>query len=186
MTTTERCHLIATESQRERYAAAELGQQGFATHLPLVLEPVRRGRHTRLDRRPLFPGYLFAWFDPRDAARWSVIFRTKGCIAPVRIAGALAALTAGEYAALRALESQDGVIRLDADAAAAPLTPGSRVRVTAGPWAGFLGEVLSLKGAERVRLLLGTLEVEMASRMVDRLGFEDVTVIDTHRGARIG
>lgn len=164
----ERCHLIATEPQRERYAAAELGDGGFATYLPLMLEPVRRGRRTVVDRRPLFPGYLFAWFDPQSA-RWGEIYRTKGCVAPVRIAGALAALSDAQYAALRALEGADGMIQLpEDDAPAQRLAPGETVCVTAGPWAGFLGEVLRLKGDARVRLLLGALEVEMAVRMVDR------------------
>lgn len=165
----DRWYLIATEPQRERYAGAELGQQGFCIYLPLVLEAVRRGRRTSWDRRPLFPGYLFAWFDRADTARWSAIFRTKGCVAPVRIAGALAALTDAQYRGLRGLEAPDGVIRLDDAPPRARLTPGETVRVTSGPWAGFLGEVLSVKSAERVRLLLGALEIEMASRMVDRV-----------------
>lgn len=165
---TERCHLVATEGKRERYAAAELGEAGFDTHLPLVLEPVRHGRRTIEERRPLFPGYVFAWFDPQADARWSEIYRTRGCIAPVRIAGALAALTDEQYEALRALEDADGIIRPQGKPPLR-LAPGETVRVTGGPWAGFLGEVLTMRGGERVRLLLGTLEVEMATRMVDRV-----------------
>jgi transcriptional antiterminator RfaH len=91
---TERWHLIATEPRRERYAAAELEQSDFATHLPLVLEPVRQGRRTIDERRPLFPGYVFARFDPAEG-QWGVIYRTKGCIAPVRIAGAAGSIPAG-------------------------------------------------------------------------------------------
>ncbi|MBV8165225.1 MAG: hypothetical protein JO021_00440 [Alphaproteobacteria bacterium] len=166
--TTDRWHLITTEPQRERYAAGELGHEGFFTYLPLVLEPVRRGRRTILDRRPLFPGYVFTAFDVADAARWGKIQRTKGCVAPVRIAGALAALTSAQYDALRALEDPDGVIRL-AQPVPVRLHAGEQVRVNAGPWSGFLGKVLATKGGERVRLLLGALEIEMASRMVDRV-----------------
>jgi transcriptional antiterminator RfaH len=164
---TERWHLIATEPRRERYAAAELEESDFATHLPLVLEPVRHGRRTIDERRPLFPGYVFARFDPCDG-RWAVIYRTKGCIQPVRIAGALAALTPDQFNALCRLEDADGLIRHPRPVTAG-LTPGETVRVVGGPWSGFLGQVLSLKGAERVRLLLGALEVEMATRMVDRV-----------------
>jgi transcriptional antiterminator RfaH len=163
----ERWHLVATAPRRERYAAAELEQADFATHLPLVLEPVRHGRRTIDEHRPLFPGYVFVRFDPADG-RWAVIYRTKGCIQPVRIAGALAALTAEQFDALCRLEDADGLIRHPRPVAVG-LTPGETVRVVAGPWSGFLGQVLSMKGAERVRLLLGVLEVEMATGMVDRV-----------------
>ncbi len=44
---------------------------------------------------------------------------------------------------------------------------GDQVRVTEGAWAGLVGEILTLRGPERVRLLLGRLEVELAARRVE-------------------
>jgi transcription antitermination factor NusG len=64
--------------------------------------------------------------------------------------------------AIRARADADGVIR----ARRAPdvtFGPGERVRVIDGAWAGLVGEVVRLSGAARVRVLIGSLNTDIAA-----------------------
>jgi transcription antitermination factor NusG len=167
--TGSRWHLVALEPRREAYGRDNLVQSGFEIYLPAVEEVVRHARRTLHAARPLFPGYGFAHFDAVATPDWGRIFRTRGVIGVVRIAGGLAALTREQYGSLRALEDADGLIR-PKRALAARFRAGDQVRVTDGMWSGLVGEVLTMKGPERVRLLLGALKTEIAA---DRVAFAE-------------
>ncbi len=69
----------------------------------------------------------------------------------------------GAIAALRSLADPDGIIR-PRRALAARFRAGDQVRVQDGPWAGLIGEVLTMRGPERARLLFGTLKADIAVR----------------------
>jgi len=164
-----RWHLVALELRREAYGRDNLVQSGFDVYLPVVEEIVRHARRALPAARPLFPGYGFAQFDAVAMPDWGRIFRTRGVVGVVRIAGALAALSPAQYLSLRALEDGDGMIR-PKRALAARFRAGEQVRVTGGAWAGLVGEVLTVKGPERVRLLLGALKTEIAAERVAPAG----------------
>jgi transcriptional antiterminator RfaH len=163
-----RWHLVAFELRQEDFGRGNLVRDGFAVYLPAVEETVRHARRTHSVARPLFPGYGFAQFDETATPDWGRIFRTRGVVGLVRIAGALAALSDAQYDSLRALEDADGLIR-PKRALASRFRVGERVQVTDGAWAGMVGEVLTLKGPERVRLLLGALKTEIAAARVARV-----------------
>jgi transcription antitermination factor NusG len=161
-----RWHLIAVAPRKERFACGEMAASGLPTYLPAIEETVRHARRFVTLARPLFPGYAFAWFDVRDTPAWAPIFRTRGCVGVVRIAGKLASLSPEQYDALRALEDADGVIR-PKRAMARTLGVGDQVRIKDGAWAGFVGQILAVRGPERVRLLLGALEVELQIHRIE-------------------
>jgi transcriptional antiterminator RfaH len=161
-----RWHLVAVAPRKERFACREMGTTGLITYLPAIEETMRHARRIVTQARPLFPGYAFAWFDVRDTPAWAPIFRTRGCVGVVRIAGVPVSLTAAQYDALRALEDGDGVIR-PKRALAQRFSAGDHVRIKDGAWAGLIGRILGVRGAERVRLLLGALEVELATARLE-------------------
>lgn len=150
-------HLIALETRREAYAMDNIAADlGLATWLPRVIEIAYHARRSYEVESPLFPGYGFAWFCEHTPGPWDRLWATRGVIGPVRIAGSLAALPAASCAALKALEGPDGKIR-PKQALRSLFATGDQVRIISGAWAGFVAEVLRMRGPQRVQLMLGKL-----------------------------
>lgn len=135
--------VAATHPQAELWANANLRHRGYRTYLPV--HAVRRRDPTlrtlsRIVDAPLFPGYLFVWFDPRDP--WRPIRETPGvrhlihCGSQVQYApeAAVAALQAGE-AARRMPPTRESLYR-----------PGAACRLDYGPCQGLDAVVLSVSG----------------------------------------
>jgi transcription antitermination factor NusG len=148
-----RWYALAAETGWEELVARRLRAAGHESYCPIeATRPLRR-RSTSAPRRVAFlPGYLFARLAlPRIELR-----DRRGVIGLVRGAGAVMALPDPVIAAIRACEDRDGVIR-GARAPALMFAPGAPVKVTDGAWAGLVGEVMTMRGPERARVLLGRL-----------------------------
>jgi len=127
-------------------AVVNLHRQEIETFMPLQKANLQTNKTPRLV--PLFPGYLFVCFDP-----WRVGLKTVNSTygvlrivpgASSRMGGIPQSLIDG----LQARCDAAGVIRPVAD-----LAPGELVKITTGPFAGFIAEVDQLARSERVRLL---------------------------------
>lgn len=60
-----RWHVVHAMSGREADVAAQIERDGMAAYLPRIERKVRvNARRHRCARRPMYPGYLFAGFDP--------------------------------------------------------------------------------------------------------------------------
>ena len=137
------------EAHRERLALHCLGLNGYTTYLPRLRE--RRASHGRKIeiRAPLFPGYLFlqvvnGWLQ----ARWS-----PG-VAHLIMDGAVPARVPDTVIAQIRESERDGLVELPRRR---ELAPGTRVRVTQGPLAGFGGLYAGQRPRERILVLLTVL-----------------------------
>jgi transcriptional antiterminator RfaH len=129
-------------------AAAQLANQGLVVFLPCLVRTRRHARKFDTVRRPLFPGYLFVKLDAsRD--RWRSVNGTLGVARLIGSAEAPTALPAGVVEAICDACDDNGVM-----ATPDALSPGEEVRVTAGPFAEFVGRLESMDGIGRVRVLL--------------------------------
>src|SRR5262249_36026256 len=145
---TSRWYAVQCLSNREFLAAAQLANQGFVAFLPCLVRTRRHARKFDTVRRPLFPGYLFVRLDSsRD--RWRSINGSLGVGRLVGNAEAPTPLPAGVVEAISDVCDDNGVMEAPDE-----LSPGEEVRVTAGPFAEFVGKLDSLDGAGRVRVLL--------------------------------
>ena len=129
-------------------AAANLTRQGFLTFSPMQKKTVRHARKLKNVLRPVFPGYLFVRFGA-DNSDWRKINSTFGVARLVGFEKSVPApipdtLIAGLQARC---DDQDCLHAPD------DLEIGERVRVVAGAFAGFVGEVENLIGEERIRFL---------------------------------
>ena len=135
-------------------AQAERGlrRQGFELFSPRVMTAIRRKGRLASGSAALFPGYLFAAFDP-DRPAWRAIGSTRGV---ARLVGTTTAgpspVPADLVAGLMARCDAAGVLRPPED-----LEAGTRVRVVAGPFAGLVSEVEGIAPDRRVHLLLDCL-----------------------------
>jgi transcriptional antiterminator RfaH len=135
--------------QREAVAQHFLELAGYAVYLPRVREHrVSHGRKIEI-RPPLFPGYLFVeivvgWWQ----ARWcpGTLGLVMNCGLPVRVPEVV----------LDDIRKREvgGLIELPR---APKFSPGDRVRVLHGPFAGHLGLYAGMKPRERVEVLLAIL-----------------------------
>jgi transcriptional antiterminator RfaH len=140
--------LVQTRPNADAIARRNLERQRFVTFQPLEQRTrVRRGRFVP-ERRPFFPGYLFASY-PEPAAPWSVINSTYGVVRLVSFAGRPALVPETVIRSLREACDGENVIAFGED-----LAEGDRVEIASGSFAGFVGEVLSPTPNNRVLVLL--------------------------------
>ena len=129
-------------------AVANLSRQGFETFMPMQKKTVRHARQLTEVFRPVFPGYLFIRFG-KNRSDWRKINSTLGVAHLVSFEKSMPAPV--PQALMSGLQA-----RCDAKNCLRPpddLKIGEQVRMAAGAFAGFVGEVEKLIGDDRIRLL---------------------------------
>lgn len=135
---------IWTRSRHEQVVRGQLERKGYEAFLPTIPKWSRwKDRKKKIDW-PLFPGYCFAKFDPRD--RLSIV-QCTGVVSIVSFDGEIAPIPDVEIDGIRTLVDSD--LQYDP----CPLIrEGMVVEVTHGPLKGVVGRLLR-KGAH-ARLML--------------------------------
>jgi len=133
----------------ERLALHFLKLSGFEVYLPRLREQrIRQGRRVEVTP-PLFPGYAFVVIE----LQWHAAHRAPGTLGLVMNGGGPAHVSDEIIAELRSRE-RDGLIELTKPRG---LCMGSRVKITAGPFAGQLGLYAGMRPRDRVTVLLSLL-----------------------------
>ena len=161
---------VQTKPNAINIARRNLTRQGFINFAP-TSEVTRRHRDGfRTQQAPLFPGYIFVATD-EHALRWRAINSTYGVSRIVSFSGTPAPLPRGFVAGLRARCDADDRILPEPEPSA--FTPGEDVRITVGPFANLIGEILKLSSDRRVILLLdllgGKIRVTVSHEHLTRL-----------------
>jgi transcription antitermination factor NusG len=135
---------VWTPSRHEARVLDQLEGKGIEAFLPTITRWSRwKDRRKRIDW-PLFPGYCFARFDPRQSLP---VVTCAGVVSLVSFEGKAAAIPAVEIEAVRTLVTSD--LKYDP----CPLLhEGMAVEVVAGPLRGVVGRLVR-KGAH-ARLVL--------------------------------
>ncbi len=144
----ERWCVAMTLPQRERVAELNLANQNFRSFLPVQIETRRHARKFRTVLAPVFPGYIFIALDV-DRHRWRSVNGTFGVLRLITDGERPLAVTKGVVETLVQSSDQRGALSY-----AGSLAIGDRVELVAGPFAGALGILQRLDGAERVQVLL--------------------------------
>lgn len=145
--------LIAKPGMSE-IALMRLGAQGFEAYLPLRA-PTREERRRGVERKPMFPGYLFA--RPGFDGQWSAMENTIGVSRLVMVGDRPALLPDAALRELRSREAADGLVYLpEADA----FSPGAPVlaELAAGQLVDAVVE--AHEDSDRIALLLRFLGAE--------------------------
>jgi transcription termination/antitermination protein NusG len=164
-TNSVRWFALYTRANHEKTSAAHLEQRAVEHFLP-TFQSVRRWKDRKKQLElPLFPGYLFARFDPR--AKLDVL-NVPGVVRLVGFDSRPMALPDDEIENLRV------AIRENLDVQPhAYLIAGRRVRVIRGPLSGMHGTLVRRKG--RTRLLV-SIELIQRSAAIE-VAAEDVELI---------
>ena len=154
-----RWYVAQTLPRKEALASRNLDQQAFVNFYPRF-----RTTRSHAGKRvpilaPLFPGYLIVQFDPGDHP-WRSINGTLG-VRHLINSGQTQPRPMPETAMRLILaRCEQGIITRLVDR----FEPGEAVRIISGPFADRLATIESLRGQERVRILL---EILGASHSVD-------------------
>lgn len=143
-----RWYLVNTQTRREALACQHLERQGYRSFLPATRKTVRHARKMRDVSAAYFPGYVFIALDPVHD-RWRPIDSTVGVLRLVRAGDTPLPAPRGLVETLIEATDDDGILAMSP-----ALKPGDRVRVVQGPFADQLAVVDSLRGEDRVRVLL--------------------------------
>jgi len=157
-----RWYLIYSKASGETSAQSNLERQNYEVYLPRLLQTVqRRGRW--IDRVvSLFPRYLFVRVE-EGRQSLSPVRSTVGVAGIVRFGPQYTAVPEHIIRELREREdAESGLHRLRPPL---PLSPGSRVRIAAGPFGGLEGVFERHSGSERVLVLLKLLGQDASVRV---------------------
>ena len=142
----QRWFAIQSERREERLALREIACRGFETFLPLD--------ERTLDPKPLFPSYLFAFFDPTQDRWKSEIAKARGVRCLLGLRGERPTpLPIGCVEELQGRALAGGFAQREPFAAPIEYAPGDLVRVTEGPWWSHSG-LVEKSDRERVWILL--------------------------------
>lgn len=167
LTRGERWYAVQSLFRREPGAQLQLNRQGFRTFLPLMTKTVRHARKLKTLRAALFPGYLFVILD-LEHDPWRSVNGTFGVSHLIMANDLPLPVPSGVVETLIDYADERNVCRFDRD-----LKQGQSVRVTFGPIAEALGEIVSLDDKGRVRVLL---EV-MGGKVMTTLDRTSVTAV---------
>ena len=136
---------VWTKSRHEQMVRTQLEQREIEAFLPTVTRWSRwKDRKKKVDW-PLFPGYCFARFDPRERLN---VLKCGGVVSIVSVEGEPAPIPPYEIDAIRQL--------IESELAYDPcplIREGMMVEVTHGPLKGVVGRLITKKGAH-ARLVL--------------------------------
>jgi transcription antitermination factor NusG len=160
----ERWYVARTLPQRELQAARQLNNQDFRTFVPRYWKNRRHARKVETISAPLFPRYIFVIVDQtRD--RWRSINGTLGVDRLLMYGGEPQPVPLGVVESLIAAGDPQGNISFGFN-----LKEGQAIKVMAGPFAEFMGELERLDDGGRVRVLLeilgGKVRVALAQELV--------------------
>lgn len=142
-------YLIFTKPRQENLARENLERQGFITYLPLAKQTRRRNGRYIKSIEPYFPRYLFIQLNT-ETDNWSPIRSTVGVVQMVRFGGVPAVVPDELVTCLKENDDPDGLQKLVRQ----DLSPGDKVEIINGPFAGYQGIYQQRKGSERVAVLL--------------------------------
>lgn len=142
---------IAWTTWRAEYRArANLEQRGYEVLVPTRKVEVRHAGRRMLVQRPIFPRYLFVGVP--DDGSWYPILSTVAVVGLITNHGQPVALPKWIMTTLRAAD-EAGAFN-DKVQVAPDLKEGDEVRFVGGPYAQFVGKVMSVPNAQRVGVIL--------------------------------
>lgn len=159
LTRDERWYVVQALARREPIAKMRLEAQGYKIFLPQMIKTVRHARKMRQARVAVFPGYLFVALNPLKD-RWRSINGTIGVARMIMANEGPAAVPRGIVESLASYLDNQGICRFDRD-----LKEGQQVRIVSGPFAHLIGQIATLDGKGRARVLLKIMSNEILTTL---------------------
>jgi transcriptional antiterminator RfaH len=155
---------INTNPHRERMVLDNLERQRLSAYCPMIRKQRSHARRVEMVLRPLFPGYLFAQANG-DLTRWRPILSMHGVRTVVRAGDDPSFIDDEFITGLKLREIDGAVVRPPS-----PYRIGQEVRITSGPFDGFISRILELDEKDRLVVLLDVMQrgvkIKLSSEIV--------------------
>ena len=162
-------HVLLCKPNQNHIAARHLKRMPVDVFMPYHTANVRQGGRFRLQRRPLFAGYVFVG-GARNRIPWRRIRTTPGVSQVIGLdARGPAQVPCDIIAGLVHRCDEEGMLQTEPD-----LTVGDRIKIMSGPFAEFVSRVEHIDADQRVHALL------------ELLGAERRVAVDPRHIARLG
>ncbi|MDX1281568.1 transcription/translation regulatory transformer protein RfaH [Shewanella colwelliana] len=151
-------YLLYCKPRGEARAQQNLALQQIETYLPTLPEQITKGGKTTVKRNPLFPCYLFIYFDPLETSV-SRIHSTRGVS---RIIGCKEEMTAIDDSIIHAIKMREHKMLLNLKLSAdefvdaqeiEAITKGGKVKFIEGPFTDLEGIFEESSGDKRCHIL---------------------------------
>ncbi|MBT3765533.1 MAG: transcriptional activator RfaH [Rhodospirillaceae bacterium] len=143
-------HAVYTHAKGEQKALFHLIRQGFEAYLPRYAKQRRHARRIDMVSAPLFPRYLFVYFDA-ESTPWRAINSTVGVIGLVGHDGPPTPMPEGIIEEIKSRENDTGLVKLFT---ADRFKRGDSVQVTTGAFSDQIGIFDCADDRERIFVLL--------------------------------
>ena len=160
--------VVQTKSKQEDHSLSHLKDKAVEVYLPKMEVMTFHARRRIINRKPLFPSYLFVHVDADNVfnkVRWTkgVVKVLLNFIHPVPVDD-------GIIGQIRSLEDSDGIIRFKPR----PSKKHERVRITRGPFKDITGIIdYWSSDRERVKILLDVISyqasIELHPSLIERV-----------------
>jgi len=150
-------YAVRVRSNFEWTAANILRNKGFELFLPSYRSRRFWSDRVKVIERPLFPGYLFCRFDPRN---WLPVVKTPGVVQIVGAGNSFTPVDEGELESVRRLLAS-GIPPM----AHVFLKIGQKVRIERGPLSGVEGILIADKGGFRLVVSISLLQRSVAAEV---------------------
>lgn len=144
-------YALYTRPRHEKKLAADLNQNGIEAYVPMRRVLKQWSDRKKWVEEPLLRSYCFV---RTSGQQYFDALNTAGAVRYVWFNGRAATIPDRQINVLKALVGSD----LEIDAVTCDIKPGARVKVTAGPLIGVIGELVSMSGQKKVILRIDHLD----------------------------
>jgi transcription antitermination factor NusG len=151
----KRWHAVYVKSRTEKKVKIELDYQGIEVYLPLQKKIRQWSDRKKWVDFPLISGYLFVHISPKE---YDQVLKTIGVVAYVRLDGTAAVIRDEDIELIKRLlrEYEDEI-----EVSYNHFEKGDKVEVISGPLKGVEGELIRLKGKNKVAIKIENLQIAL-------------------------
>jgi transcriptional antiterminator RfaH len=146
---------LYTKSRQEKIVMKRLLEDGMEAFVPLQKVVKQWSDRRKLVEEPLIRSYCFVHVTPDQQHK---VLNTPGAVRFVWFSGRPAAIPAKQIDLLKILTG----FNIPVECIPGHIQPGTKVKITAGPMAGFTGELVTVLGKSRVIVRLTELETNLS------------------------
>jgi transcription antitermination factor NusG len=143
-----RWYAIYVKSRTEKRVQQMLTEKGITAYLPMQKKLRQWSDRKKLVEMPLMPGYVFVHITRLDHDR---VLQTEHVVCYITFEGKAAPVRDEDIDSLRRMLHQD---QIKVELTREDLTPGEQVEILSGPLMGMKGELVQIKGKNKVGIRL--------------------------------
>ena len=141
-------YLLQHKPNKQNIALENLKRQGFETFYPFFDKTVRTKSRFKNSFSPLFPGYIFVYFDVKDT-RWIKIRYTIGVSKIIGFNSIPSEIPMDIILSLKQKYSRSNELFPHQN-----IKKGDYIKILLGPLSGFIGKIEEYDANSRIKILL--------------------------------